>query len=183
MTEAYDWLPRANKYFNTQIIPEMVTAYDEYLNLGVEQEAYAEFYRLFGEIIYAESHIRSGVKDVLTALYTNHKLHFVTAREPEMKAVTEKWLSHYHIPISTLSLLGSHDKVAKAHEYCCDIFIEDRYENAVQLSSHGFNVLLIDCYYNQGPLFPGITRVNDWIEIDQYIENYIQTNYYRQIAI
>ena len=53
--------------------------------------------------------------------------------------------------MSSLSLLGSHDKVAKAYEFCCDIFIEDRYENAVQLSSHGFNVLLIDCYYNQGP--------------------------------
>jgi uncharacterized HAD superfamily protein len=183
ITEAYDWIPRANDYFNTQIIPEMVTVYDEYLTLGVEQEAFAEFYHLFGETIYAEARIRAGVKEVLNALYTNHKLHFVTAREIEMKNVTEKWLSHHQIPMSSLSLLGSHDKVAKAHEFCCDIFIEDRYENAVQLSNHGFNVLLIDCYYNQGHLFPGITRVKDWVDINRHIENYVQTCNYSQVAI
>ena len=183
ITEAYDWIPRANEYFNTQITPEMVTAYDEYLALGVNQESYAKFYQLYGETIYAESRLRSGVKVVLDALSTNHKLHFVTAREAEMKNVTEKWLSHHQIPMSSLSLLGFHDKVAKAYEFSCDIFIEDRYENAVQLSSHGFNVLLIDCYYNQGHLFPRITRVNDWMEINRHIESYVQTCNYSQIAI
>jgi len=183
VTEAYDWIPRANDYFNTQITPEMVTVYEEYRSLGVTMETYAEFYKLFGETIYEEARVRTGVKEVLDMLYTKHKLHFITAREVEMKDVTEKWLYHHQIPMSSLSLLGSHDKVVKAHEFSCDIFIEDRYENAVQLSSHGFNVLLIDCYYNQGHLFPGITRVKDWMEINNHIENYIQTYNCSKIAI
>lgn len=182
ITEAYDWIPRANQYFNTKIIPEKVKVYEIHKALGVQSESYDEFYHLYGELIHDEVRIRMGVKDVLDKLYQKHKVHFVTAREEKMKSVTEKWLFHHEIPMDTLSLLGTHNKVAKAHELSCDIFIEDRYENAVQLATYGFNVLLIDCYYNQGYLNRGITRVMNWLEIDEYIEKYAQLYQYAQIA-
>jgi len=142
--------------------------------LGAEKEAFDEFYNLYGEIIHEEVRIRTGVKEVLDKLIKNHKIHFITAREAKMKNVTEKWLLHHELPLNTLSLLGSHNKVAKAQELECDIFIEDSYENAVQLASSGFTVLLIDCYYNQGHLYTGITRVMDWLEIIEFIEEYEQ---------
>lgn len=183
ITEAYDWIPRANEYFKTNISPEDVKVYDVHEALGVQSELYDEFYRLYGEEMYDEVRIRTSVKNVLDKLYAKHNIHFVTAREIEMKTVTEKWLSRHNIPKDTLSLLGSHDKVAKAMEFSCDLFIEDRYENAVQLSSHGFNVLLIDCHYNRGHLHPGITRVNDWIEIDDHIEKIIEIVQFSSIAV
>ncbi len=182
ITEAYDWIPRANQYFNTKIIPENVKVYEIHKALGVQSESYDEFYHLYGELIHDEVRIRMGVKDVLDKLYQKHKIHFVTAREEKMKNVTEKWLLHHEIPMDTLSLLGTHNKVAKAYELSCDIFIEDRYENAMQLATYGFNVLLIDCYYNQGHLNRGITRVMNWLEIDDYIEKYAQIYQYAQIA-
>jgi hypothetical protein len=62
--------------------------------------------------------------------------------------------------------------VNKAREVNCDIFIEDRYENAVQLALTGFCVLLIDCEYNRQHTIPGITRVFSWQHIYKEIMNY-----------
>ncbi|KJF27686.1 5' nucleotidase, NT5C type [Clostridium aceticum] len=183
ITEAYDWIPRANDYFNTKVTPKDVKVYDIHKVLGIKSEIYDEFYNLYGEVIHEEAKIRRGVKEVLTKLYEKHEIHFVTARQKKMKDVTEKWLSQHGVPLDTLSLLGKHDKVAKAQELACDVFIEDRYENAVQLAEYGFKVLLIDCYYNKGPLSSGITRVMNWLEIKDFIEGYAQQTYhYAKIA-
>jgi len=183
LTEAYDWIPRANDHFKTNIVPEMVNDYEIHKALGVESELYDEFYGLYGEIMHEEARIRMGVKKVLDMLYRKHNVHFVTAREAKMKPVTEKWLARHELPMDSLSLLGSHNKVSKAMELSCDLFIEDRYENAVQLAGYGFNVLLIDCNYNQGHLYPGITRVNDWMEINDHIETYLLSTRFSQIAV
>ncbi|WP_026476325.1 5' nucleotidase, NT5C type [Alkaliphilus transvaalensis] len=174
ITEAYDWIPRANSYFNTNITAMDVKVYDIHQNLGVERKAYDEFYRSYGEILHDEVTIRAGAKEVLDELAKDHQIHFVTAREERMRDVTNKWLKRHLIPLNTLSLLGSHNKIGKAIELSCDIFIEDRYENAIQLASSGFQVLLINCYYNQEPLPPQVTRVNNWFEIKNVIEEYTQ---------
>jgi len=182
ITEAYDWIPRVNDYFKTRITAKQVSVYEIHKTLGIQIEAYHEFYRLYGELIHEEVRIRIGVKDVLDKLYENHRIHIVSAREERMQNVTEKWLFQHELPRDTLSLLGTPDKVSKAHELCCDIFIEDRYENAVQLAAYGFKVLLIDCHYNQGFCYSGITRVMNWLEIEAYIEDYVQVCKYSQIA-
>ena len=182
MTEAYDWIPMVNDYFNTRITLENVTVYEIHKTLGVQIEAYDEFYRINGELMHEAVRIRIGVKDVLDKLCENHRIHIVSARENRMKHVTEKWLCDHEIPRDTLSLLGTHNKVSKAQELCCDIFIEDRYENAVQLASVGINVLLIDCNYNQGHCNSGITRVANWLEIENHIKEYVQICQYSQIA-
>lgn len=183
ITEAYDWIPRANAYFKTNLSPQQVKVYDAHQALGVQIELYDEFYQLYAEAMYEEVRIRIDVKNVLDQVYQKHNIHFVTAREVEMRAVTEKWLTKHNIPMDTLTLLGSHDKVAKAKEFSCDLFIEDRYENAVQLSSYGFSVLLIDCHYNQGHLYPGITRVKDWTEINEQIRKTIAAAQIAPIAV
>ena len=92
-----------------------------------------------------------------------------------MRDVTTKWFANHRIPMHSLSLLGSHNKVGKANDLSCDIFIEDRYENAIQLAMAGFEVLLIDCYYNRGHLPSNVTRVRSWFEIENIIEDRAQT--------
>ncbi|MBU5257334.1 5' nucleotidase, NT5C type [Tissierella praeacuta] len=171
ITEAYYWLPRVNDYFNTKITPKDVTVYEIHEVLGVDRTAYELFYALYGEALHLESKIRKGVKKVLDNLYKKHGIHFVTAREERMKAVTYMWLSHHKIPMDSLTLLGSHNKVGTAKDLNCDIFIEDRYENAIQLAEAGFEVLLIDCNYNRGSLPSKVTRVTNWYEIENIIVN------------
>ncbi len=183
ITEAYDWIPRVNNYFKTNMTPENIKVYNIHEALGIQREAYDTFYKLYGEIIHEEARIRVGVKEVLDKLHEKHKVHLVSARDTKMNNITEKWLLNHELPLDTLSLLGTHDKVAKAQELSCDIFIEDSYKNAVQLATSGFTVLLMDCYYNQGDLQTGITRVMDWLEIKDFIECYEQgTDHYSKSA-
>jgi uncharacterized HAD superfamily protein len=72
--------------------------------------------------------------------------------------------------MDTIWHLGSHYKAAKARELNSDLFIEDCYSNAIQLSKAGFEVLLIDCTYNKGPLPENVTRVKNWTEIAKIAE-------------
>ncbi|EOD00317.1 5' nucleotidase, NT5C type [Caldisalinibacter kiritimatiensis] len=165
ITNPYDWIGLANKYFNTSIEPYNVTEYEIDKVLGVTREEYLEFYDKFGEMIHLNATVRDNANEKLKELSKRHNLYYVTAREKRMTEVTYKWLRMNEFPMDSVFLLGSHYKVDKAKELNCDVFIEDRYENAIQLALAGFKVLLVDCYYNRLPVIPGITRVFNWNEI------------------
>ena len=78
---------------------------------------------------------------------------------------THSYLKNNEIPYDDLFVLGSHYKVDKAKELECSVFVEDNYDNAVELSNAGFKVLLIDANYNRKPLNDNIVRVYSWKEI------------------
>ncbi|WFA07710.1 hypothetical protein [Tissierella sp. Yu-01] len=171
VTEPYYWIEKANDYFNTDIKPSDVSCYDIHKVLGVKDEDYINFYEEHGELLHREAKKRNGITQVINRLAKDHFIHFVTAREKKMFNVSLEWLNRHEIPMDTLSLLGTHNKVSKAKELNCDIFIEDRYENAIQLSEAGFVVILIDCNYNKGILNRNIHRVRSWYQIERLIQN------------
>lgn len=171
ITEPYYWLSLANRYFDTQLKPKDVTIYEIHKLLGVEEDDYDQFYYVFGELLHRKARIRGGARETISKLYDQHLIHLVTAREERMKEVTYEWLVRHKIPVDSVTLLGSSEKVNQAEKLDCDIFIEDRYENALQLSGAGFEVLLIDCNYNKGELPSNVTRVRTWSQIDRIIEN------------
>lgn len=172
ITDAYYWLDLANEYFGTSIRPFQVTDYDIHKVLKVSREEYNEFYNKYGKQMHANEKLRENAELILWRLNQEHNVYYVTARETRMREVTENWFKENNLPTGQLHMLGSHYKVDKARELECNIFIEDRYENALQLSLAGFEVLLIDCYYNRLPLIPGITRVSNWMDIYEEIEEY-----------
>ncbi|NMB44289.1 MAG: hypothetical protein GX995_09200, partial [Clostridiales bacterium] len=77
---------------------------------------------------------------------------------------------HHDFIYDDLFLLGSHYKVEMAKKLDCDLFIEDNYNNALELSEAGYKVLLLDTKYNRLALNSNIVRVYDWDEIDIIIE-------------
>jgi hypothetical protein len=170
VTEPYYWLERANKYFGRQVNPEDVTAYEIHKVLDIDEGDYNEFYDLYGKLLHKEAEARFGASEVIKKLYHNHNIHFVTAREEIMRDVSLEWLKDHQIPLDTISLLGSHYKAGKARELNSDIFIEDCYNNALQLSKAGFDVLLVDCSYNKGSLPHNVSRVKNWFEIMKFVE-------------
>lgn len=170
VTEPYYWLDRANRYFDRQLKPEDIIGYEIYRMLDVEEGDYNEFYGLYGKLLHKESRARFGASDVIKTLYQWHNIHFVTAREEKMRDTSIEWLDRHQMPMDTISLLGSHYKVEKARELGADLFIEDCYSNAIQLAQAGFDVLLIDCSYNRGPLPQNATRVRNWFEIIKIAE-------------
>lgn len=171
VTEPYYWLTLANKYFNTNVKPKDITVYEIEGILGITQEAYDRFYDLYGETMHRESAVRPGVKEVISKLHDYHNIHFVTARHERMRNVSLEWMSRHRIPMDSISFLGSHNKINRARELSSDIFIEDRYENAISLSRAGFDVLLIDCSYNKGILPANVKRVGNWSQIFKIISN------------
>ncbi len=172
VTEPHYWLRRANEHFGRNVKPQEVTCYEAHQALGIPEENYATFYHACGEQLHAESQIREGVQPVLTELFRNHSLHFVTARDEKMRDVSVEWLARHGIPLHSISLLGHPNKVQKARDLQSDFFLEDSLDNAVQLASAGFRVLLVDCSYNQADLPPNVTRVKDWYEIERIINQH-----------
>ncbi len=171
LTDPYYWLKRANDYFGTSVKPEEVTYYSVEEALNLTPGTYNLFYHLYGRLIHKEAEIRFGVQDILNRLaQQGHQIHYVTAREEGMRKVTEEWLEEYELPMDSLTLLGTPNKIWKAKQLKSDFFIEDSYDNVIQLSKAGFKVLLIDCTYNQGDLPHNVVRVKNWNEIYKQIE-------------
>ncbi|MHC1683632.1 MAG: hypothetical protein AB6733_11845 [Clostridiaceae bacterium] len=170
ITEPYYWLELLNKAFNKNVTEEEVTQYYIHKVMGVEQEDYESFYEKNKFKIHSEQKLREDVLEVLKELSFYHKLFFVTARDSSLEMLTHSYLRNNGVPFNDLFVLGSHFKVDKAKELSCNIFIEDNYENAIELSNNGFNVLLIDTNYNRKPINNNITRVYNWNEIYQFIK-------------
>ena len=170
VTEPYYWLERANRYFDRQLKPEDITAYEFYKMLDVEEDDYNEFYELYGKLLHRESKARFGASETIQSLYQQHNIHFVTARDGKLEETSIEWLERHQMPMDSIWHLGSYYKVDKARELKSDLFIEDHYNNAIQLAKAGFEVLLIDCTYNRGPLPENVTRVKNWFEIAKLVE-------------
>ncbi len=171
ITEPYYWMELANKYFNKNITSKDVIEYDMHKALNITREEFIKFYNIYAEELHFKADLREKAKPILQTINKKHNIYYVTAREPKMQEVTKKWFDINKLPKGELYLLGSHYKVEKARELECNVFIEDRYENALQLADSGFKVLLIDCEYNRYDLVSGITRVYNWEEILKEINN------------
>ncbi|WFD12121.1 5' nucleotidase, NT5C type [Tepidibacter hydrothermalis] len=175
ITNAYYWIPFANKYFNKDIKEEDVTLYEMHEVFNVPKEKYTKFYNKYIREIHEAAVLREDVKPIVDKLSQENNLYFVTARDKRVEDITINFLKDNKIPYNDLFLLGNHYKVDKAIELSCDVFIEDNYSNAIQLSESGFDVILIDTYYNRKKLNDKITRVKTWDEIYNIIMNkYLQ---------
>jgi len=170
ITEPYYWVSYANKYFNLQIKNEDVTAYEICDVLGISTEEANEFLSRHGEEMLLDAQIRKDAKKILWELSVKHNIFYVTARDRSLMNLTQQWFMMNDLPSGELYMLGSHHKVGKAQELNCDIFLEDRYENACELTNAGFEVLLLDCNYNRLLLGNGIQRVFNWEQVSKIIK-------------
>lgn len=169
ITDAYYWLDLCNEYFGTNITKEDVTEYYIHKVLGIDEKEYYKFYEEHKFKLHLNPPLRHFAKTVITKLNSVHNIYFVTAREKSLEMLTHTYLRKNDIPYDDLFVLGSHYKVDKANELNCSVFIEDNYDNAIQLSNAGFKVLLLDTNYNKKTLNENITRVCNWIEIYEVI--------------
>lgn len=169
ITDPYYWLSYANEYFNLKVTEDQVTEYDIHKVLNIEENAYLKFYEELKAEIHSKQPLRNDVKEILDILHKYNNLYFITAREKSLELLTFSYLLNNEIPFDEVFVLGTHNKVPKAKELNCNIFIEDSYDNAISLSENGFKVILLDTNYNRLPLNSNITRVDNWNEILQVI--------------
>ncbi len=177
ITEPYYWLEKANTFFNRNVKPIEVVEYDIHSVLDIDRDDYLTFYNIHGESLHRDSDHRAHASHVLNALAKQHNIYYVTAREERMKDVTLNWLKEHDMPTAPLYLLGSHHKVQQAKELDCDLFIEDKYSNALELGLSDIKVLLIDCSYNRFAPILNIERVFNWLEIRKKVQLLSKTDH------
>ena len=149
ITSPYHYLPYLNSIYNKKLTEEdFTTVY------------WAE---LYGDTL-------EGMLDKLHELYKDNNLFFVTARNYSLTQITQDWLKKQQLSQIPLYSLGTDNKLHKANELKCDIFIEDHPNNALNLANGGIKVILIDCNYNKGVEHQNITRVSSWKEIKDVID-------------
>lgn len=169
ITDPYYWLDSINNYFNLNITESDVTDYDIAKVINVKNYEYDKFYDEYKLQLHSTEKLRKDVKSVLDALNRFNNIYFVTARDRSLELLTNLYLKYNKIPFDDVLVLGTHHKVSAAQKLNCDIFIEDSYNNAIELASNGFKVLLMDTNYNRLPLKNNIIRVYDWKEIFQVV--------------
>lgn len=174
ITDPYYWLSYANTYFNSNISESQVTSYDIAKVLNINRSEYLEFYEKFKTKIHSNQELRDDVKVILDKLYELNNIYFVTARDKSLELLTLLYLKNHQLQFNEVFVLGTSDKVPTAMDLNCDIFIEDSYDNAVQLSNSGFKVILIDTNYNKLPLNENIIRAYNWNEIFEIINEILK---------
>lgn len=170
ITDPYYWLDSANRYFNKNIKPEEITQYSIDKIMGISREEYIKFYNKNKFVLHDKEEIRKDAGDIICKLSNTSNIYFVTARNKDLEILTYDYLNKHNIYYDDVFLLGSTYKVNIAKRLNCDVFIEDSYENAMQLSQNGIKVFLIDTSYNRYALNKNIIRVFNWNEIYEILE-------------
>ncbi len=175
ITDPYYWLKPCNEFFKKDVGIHNVTDYAIYKVMGIEKKDYEDFYAKYKFRLHANPTLREDAKTIINTLNHMHRIHFVTAREQELEALSYMYLRRHKISYNSLHVIGSPNKVHHAKLLDCDIFIEDSLSNAIELANGGFNVLLLDTHYNQN--IPShyeslITRVYSWLEINALIQHF-----------
>jgi hypothetical protein len=176
ITDSYYWLSFCNEHFNTSLTEDDVTAHSIHEVLGVDKADFFDFYEKNKLKFHTNQTVRQDAGIAIRELNRVHNIYFVTARDAGLTMFTHAFLRKNDIPYDRLFVLGTPNKVQKAADLECDVFIEDNYENAIQLSEAGYTVLLIDACYNRKPLNGNITRVWNWFEANEIIGRMSEEN-------
>ncbi len=166
VTDPASIVPLMNESFGKNLCFADCTDYNLATVYGISEEAFADWLRKHGERLYRLAPVHGEADRVLRDWWGNHRLVYISAREPRHLDVTREWFDRYRIPFDEIELIGSHDKLAAARKWAVDLFLEDRLENAVQLATElQIPVFLFDTPYNRSPLPPLVQRVHSWRDV------------------
>ena len=172
ITSPYHFIPYLNNMYNKNLSNEDCTTLDWTELYGEDIEDILNKFHNEYMNAYEEAEVIEGARDIIKELYERNNLYFVTARSESLTGITTNWLNKNGFSDIEVYLLGSDYKIEKAKELNCNLFIEDNPSNAIQIAEAGINVILMDANYNKGTEHERITRVKDWKQINELIENH-----------
>lgn len=165
-------VPLMNESFGRNLRYEDCFEYNLANVYNITDEEFAIWLDQYGERLYDEAPVHGTADQILRLWHQKHKLVYISAREYRHLDVTLNWFSRYEIPYHEVDLIGSHDKLSSARKWDVDLFLEDRLENALQLSDAlEIPVFLFDTPYNQGTLPERIHRVHTWEEVNSMMQS------------
>lgn len=168
-------LPFINEGFGLNITLADVIDYDLNKVVNVSEEKFSSWFIENEPVMYEKSPLAEGAEKVLRTWEKDHELFFISARGPQLLENTKKWFRKNGLSYHHIELIGSHDKVATAKLHQVDIFLEDKHDNAVMIHEEcNIPVLLFNTPYNQDPIPKGVFRVNNWIEANNWVKNWLR---------
>ncbi|MBT2754711.1 5' nucleotidase, NT5C type [Mesobacillus foraminis] len=168
-------LPFLNKEFNLNVTLDDVKEYDLMPLVTVSEEEFSQWFSENEPVIYSQSPLAKGAKEVLKAWEKEHELYFISARGSHLLEVTSNWFTSNDLFYHHIELIGTHDKIEAAKTFGVDIFFEDKHDNAVTIHEEcRIPVLLFDTPYNRDPLPEGVIRVHDWNEANKWVESWLK---------
>ncbi|MFD9627838.1 5' nucleotidase, NT5C type [Peribacillus muralis] len=174
VTRPDSMVPFLNKAFQLNLAYEDITEYDLFPFVNVPKEDFTKWFIETEPLIYAESLLAEGAKDVLEKWTTQADLYFISARSNRLFDVTKDWFTTNEVLYNHIELVGSHDKVAAAKKFAVDLFLEDKHDNAVAISEEcKIPVILFNTPYNQDPVPESVIRVNNWQEASYWVAQWL----------
>lgn len=165
-------LPFINKEYQLSLTLEDITEYELTNVIDIPADEFYEWFVKTEPVIYAESPLAEGAKEVLNKWKEEFELYFISARSSSLLQVTNTWFNQNDINYHHIELIGSHHKVETAKKYNVDIFFEDKHDNAVMIHEElGIPVILFDTPYNRDPIPDGVIRVKSWKEAEAWVNN------------
>ncbi|MEW5567475.1 hypothetical protein D5E69_14950 [Rossellomorea marisflavi] len=175
VTSPASLLPHINDHFKLALTLDDITQYELTEVLNISPAEFGAWFKDAEPIIYKDSPLADGAKEVLDLWKESHELFFISARRSDLLQVTKNWFSECDLTYHHIELIGSHDKVSTAKKYDVDLFFEDKHDNAVAIhEALKIPVLLFNTPYNQDPIPEGVIRVNDWEEAAAWVKNWLK---------
>ncbi|WP_338750132.1 hypothetical protein [Bacillus sp. FJAT-52991] len=166
-------VPFINQDFSMNITLKDIKKYDLSEALNIPADRFRDWFDEREPIIYENSPIAPGAKEVLDSWKQQFELFFISARRNHLQHVTEKWFHEHDLQYDHIELIGSHDKIKAAKKYQVDIFFEDKHDNAVSIHEElHIPVMLFNTPYNQDPVPNGVIRVDNWAQAKQWVQNW-----------
>ncbi len=165
VTDPGSILPFMNQAFGKNLSLRDCIEYNLANVYGIPEDEFVKWLDEEGEELYRHATLHHQADEILKQWHQNHRLVYISARAEKHLAVTCEWFDKFGIPYHSIDLIGSHDKLQSAQKWGVEVFLEDRLENAVQLSEElQIPVLLFDTPYNQGKLPSLVKRIFSWQE-------------------
>jgi uncharacterized HAD superfamily protein len=133
------------------------------------EEDIMNFWETYNEELLDIISVEDNAKKVLSLLqYNNCNLHILTARDYNVASLTEEWIKKQEIPYDTLNF-NCGDKGYACQWKNCDVMIDDKWSNILDIKEKGIEPILFTRPYNKNVNDNNIKRVNNWNEIYKYI--------------
>ncbi|WP_203361736.1 hypothetical protein [Bacillus sp. REN10] len=166
-------VPFINQDFSLNITLNDIKKYDLSEALNIPADRFRDWFDEREPVIYENSPIATGAKEVLDSWRQQFELFFISARRNHLQYITEQWFHEHDLQYDHIELIGSHDKIKAAKKYQVDIFFEDKHDNAVSLHEElHIPVILFNTPYNQDPVPNGVIRVDNWRQAQQWVNSW-----------
>ncbi len=169
------WVVECGRYFEKEPV---VASFRLDQALDLDTERIEQFFRAKGEHLLRDMPPRPGSIETLRELKAQgHTVHLITARRQGFRDLTEDWLERHRVPYDTLTMNDFTDRPLGKGKICrhldVELFVDDNYDNCVDVHRHGVSVLMYYASHNRR-LDPPVPVVHDWQDIRTYIRSIVQ---------